>query len=470
MTIRIIHHWACSGGTVISRAIATLPQVVFLSEIHPFAHLRHNTAGSNYAPTDIIMQLSLPHNGRDPVLCDAVWRSSIDALVRELAREKKHLVIRSHSHIDFFLGASTVKQPFVSHSLAPHHRLLEVVSVRHPLDSWISIQAQNWHHHFRFSGLGEFCKRALDLLDACNNFLILRYEDFTLAPLDYLHKLSSFWEIPLKNHHTGTDRLVLDPISLSGDSGRRSNTIAPRERRLISQSVDAELENQLAMPYGESPYQILCMRLGYDPSAKASHPFTLKELTVPNLMLPLSMTDDMSNLSLDESFSTPYDEELGDLKRQLLRNEQKYFEQLDRQAAELEQLNSDLSGAKESIRKSDLIRLQLRQAREELELIYQSLDSTEQQLQIRSLQLQQAERQLQIQSLQLQQAQEELSLNADHLQYLQNWRHQILYSGKNQLKLVFNTIVIRIVEHARWVVPNGFLRSHKLRIKNFLRN
>lgn len=102
MTIPIIHHWACSGGTVISRAIATMPQVIFLGGIHPFAHLRHTTAGSNYAPTDIIMQLCLPHNRRDPVLCDAVWRSSIDALVRELAREKKHLVIRATATLSFF--------------------------------------------------------------------------------------------------------------------------------------------------------------------------------------------------------------------------------------------------------------------------------------------------------------------------------------------------------------------------------
>jgi hypothetical protein len=425
--------------------------------MHPMAHLRHDTASSLYAPTDIIMQLCLPHNGRDPSLCDAVWSGAIDALVKELDREKKHLVIRNHSHIDFFMGASTVIKPYVSNALTPRHRLLEILSVRHPLDSWISIQDQGWHRHFRSPSLGEFCNRALGLLDACRNFPILRYEDFTLDPLSYLNSLSIFLEIPMANQ-MGSDPLNLNAISISGDSGRRSNKIAPRERRIISQSVESELRNQMAMPQGESPYLILCSRLGYDPSWKASHPFTLKHVTVPNLMPPLSMTDDPhepSSSLQEQSPSKSYPEELRDLKSQLLRNEQKYFEQLDRQAAKLEQLDSELLDVKTYIHQSDLIRLQLRQAHEELELLYQQLESTE--------------RQLRIKTLQLKQAQEELGLNADYMQYLQQWRHELEYSMKNQLKLICKTLLIRFVEHVRWILPTGFLRSHKLTINSFLR-
>lgn len=454
MTIRIIHHWACSGGTIISRAIATLPKVVLLSEMHPLAHLRHNTASSDYAPTDIIMQLCLPHNGRDPVLCDVVWRNSINALVQELAIDKRHLVIRSHSHIDFFLGASTLKKPFVSHSLAPYHRLLEVLSVRHPLDSWISIQAQNWHHHFRFSSLGEFCRRALGLLDACQDFPILRYEDFTLAPLSYINRLSSFWEIPLVDHMIG-DCLDLDCISLSGDSGRRSNKIAPRQRRLISKAVLTELENQLTMPYEESPYQVLCGRLGYDPCAKSSHPFTLEHLTPSNVMLPHPNNKDLFTPPQGESSFIPCLDELDELKRQILRNEQHYFEQLDRQASDLERRDSELSDLKEYIRKLNLVRLQLHQAQEELEFTSQNLDSTE--------------RQLRICSLQLKQAQEELHLNEDYVQYLEGWRHQLLYSIRSQLGLLGKTLANRFIDRVRWVVPIGFIRSHKLKIEGFLK-
>jgi len=58
--IRVLHHWACSGGTVISRCIASQPQVVLLSEVHPLAYLRVAQAYPYYFPTDLIQQLSLP--------------------------------------------------------------------------------------------------------------------------------------------------------------------------------------------------------------------------------------------------------------------------------------------------------------------------------------------------------------------------------------------------------------------------
>ena len=121
----------------------------------------------------------------------------------------------------------------------------------------------------------------------------------------------------------------------------------------------------------------------------------------------------------------------------------------------LERLNSELFDMKTNINQSDIIRLQLRQAQEELDLMHQQLGTTQRQLQIRSLQLQQAH--------------EELNLNADDLQYLQTWRHQMEYSIKNQLKLIRKTLGIRCIERARWILPTGFLRSHKLRINSFLR-
>jgi DNA repair exonuclease SbcCD ATPase subunit len=128
----------------------------------------------------------------------------------------------------------------------------------------------------------------------------------------------------------------------------------------------------------------------------------------------------------------------------------------------LEQLDSELSDMKANIHQSDLIRLQLRQAQEELDVMHQQLDLMHQQLDT-------TQRQLQIRSLQLQQAHEELDLSADDLQYLQTWRHQMEYSMKNQLKLIRKTLGIRCIEHVRWILPTGFLRSHKLRINSFLR-
>lgn len=283
MTIRILHHWACSGGTILSRTIGSLPRVVLFSEVHPLAHLRLNTTGREYTPTDLIQQLCLPHNGRDPVLCVATWNGAIDALHQALAAEQKHLVLRSHSHVDFFTGANYPEQPMVSRCLAARHDLLELLSVRHPLDSWISIQIQGWHNDFRFPSLAEFCRRGLRMIESCAGMPLLRYEDFTLQPNYTMQLVSEVLKLPKVDKNIGN----LARISLSGDSGRSGNTILPRTRRKLPDSVLEELQNELAATNEHSPYQILCTKLGYAADPTTAHPFTLASIQPPHLLQPL---------------------------------------------------------------------------------------------------------------------------------------------------------------------------------------
>ena len=62
--LRIIHHWPCSGGTLISKCIASLSNIIFLNEVHPYAYIRHmKTNEKEYLPTDLIQQLSFKKNG-----------------------------------------------------------------------------------------------------------------------------------------------------------------------------------------------------------------------------------------------------------------------------------------------------------------------------------------------------------------------------------------------------------------------
>ena len=52
-TIRIIHHFACSGGTLISRCLSSMPNVFLLSEVHPHSELYLLHKGTRYLPSDI---------------------------------------------------------------------------------------------------------------------------------------------------------------------------------------------------------------------------------------------------------------------------------------------------------------------------------------------------------------------------------------------------------------------------------
>ena len=271
--IRILHHWACSGGTILSRCVAALPEVLLLSEVHPLSYLRLHDPSPAYAPTDLIQQLCLPHNGRDPALCVATWNGAIDALQQYAVEHGKHLVLRSHSHVDFFCGALPASQPLVSRSLAPRHRLVELLSVRHPLDSWMSMQAQQWDRHMRFTNFAGFCERALAMLEACRKMPVLVYEQFSIDPGAGLQQLCTALQLP--HHPDCFERLA--SVTLSGDSGRRADRISPRPRRAIPPQLRLELDRILAEDPARSPYRQLCERLGYNPDPDASHPYTLQQ-------------------------------------------------------------------------------------------------------------------------------------------------------------------------------------------------
>jgi hypothetical protein len=262
--VRIIHHWACSGGTVISKLIASLPRLVLFSEIHPYAFLRHYDPATSYAPTDIIRHLSGLSGRRDISLCATAFEGAILAIHRELALRGESLVLRSHSHVDFFLGAVSASRPAISSLLAKHLPLLELITIRHPLDSWLSLQSNNWSDHFRFSSFNEYCRRCLLMLNACLSLPMVKYEEFCLDPGAKLAEIC---------HHL---RLDYDPdvlhvprsILLTGGSGRVGEQIAPRARRNVATELAEELSESML-------YLELCERLSYSTDPGAPYPYSV---------------------------------------------------------------------------------------------------------------------------------------------------------------------------------------------------
>ena len=268
--IRVVHHWACSGGTIISRSLAQLPGVVLLSEVHPLAHLRLHPPSSGYQPTDVVQQLSLARNGRDPALCIAAWQGSMLALQAATSQQNQVLVLRSHSHIDFFCGGLAAEESMVSRSLRAKAALLELLTVRHPLDSWLSILTNQWHRHFAGGDLESFCRRALRMLDACRAMPWLRYEEFSLNPASALQAMAHVLQLEPTNSNLHNDDI--QAIQLSGDSGRRADVISVRPRRPIPENQKSAI--QQALDGGaDSSYLRLCHRLGYNPDPAATHPF-----------------------------------------------------------------------------------------------------------------------------------------------------------------------------------------------------
>lgn len=120
--------------------------------------------------------------------------------------------------------------------------------------------------------------------------------------------------------------------------------------------------------------------------------------------------------------------------RESLRLEQRYFQAFNQQARELE---------------------------ERLAASQQELDGMGQFLA-------QKEKDLELCRLQLVQAQDELNFNLHYLRNLEQFQHRATHSLKTQLKLLSKTLLRRVVDQLKWVLPAQQLQRHKDRLRAIL--
>ena len=251
--LRSLHHFACTGGTLLSKCVAALPNVVLLSEIDPLCRLQLTAPGQRtaFAPTDIIRPLLQSPHGVDEDVVIAAFQAAIEAAQDGLSRRGQTLVLRDHAHSQFCTEVDYNARPSLHEILATRFETLSLVTIRHPLDSFISVDKNRWGFFEPFT-LDEYARRYLAFLDRHEGLPILKYETFVQDPETGLKQICACLDLIFQP-------LALDLIAampLSGDSGRSSPVIAARERRPIPEAIDA----QRNAPH----YVNLCLRMGYD--------------------------------------------------------------------------------------------------------------------------------------------------------------------------------------------------------------
>lgn len=82
--------------------------------------------------------------------------------------------------------------------------------------------------------------------------------------------------------------------------------------------------------------------------------------------------------------------------------------------------------------------------------------------------LAQKEKDLELCRLQLVQAQDELDFNLHYLRNLEQFQHRATHSLKTQLKLLTKTLLRRLVDRLKWVLPAQQLQRHKDRLRAIL--
>lgn len=250
--VRSIHHFACSGGTLISKCLASMPNVTLLSEIDPLSRMQTGARHKrSFMPTDLIhgARVALRPVGDDTAL--SMFRAALAELHNALNETGRHLLLRDHAHSQFCSDTAPSQRPTLHDILAQCGPVLSVVTVRHPLDCYLSLIKNGWQTFSPFT-LEEYARRHMAFLDRHQGLPLFRYEEFVDDPDGQLERMCA--ELGLR-FVPGAESLI-QIVEISGDSGRSSAHISRRLRRAVSDEIETEID--------ESPgYAELCGRLGY---------------------------------------------------------------------------------------------------------------------------------------------------------------------------------------------------------------
>lgn len=231
--IRTVHHFACTGGTLIAKCVAALPNTVLLSEIDPLSTLVIPQDRAVFAPTDILLNMRQTTRPLPEEMLADVFLAAIGRLAERLAERGQHLVLRDHAHSHYCTHRDPATRPGLHGILAGAFDIRAIVTVRDPVDSYISLRSNGWHVHMSPQTPAEYARRYRLFLEDHRNLPVLRYEDFTEAPDEALRRIAGVLDLSFRE-----DALHLFPMMrLTGDSGRRSDSIAARPRKPVAPAL-----------------------------------------------------------------------------------------------------------------------------------------------------------------------------------------------------------------------------------------
>lgn len=203
----LVHQLASSGGTVMFRSVMSWGEGIFLNEVNPY-ELRLGL----FTPTDLI---ALAANSY-PVPTGALERNfrSQLRLLRRLVPRKTPIVLRVHSHFDFFPIERTRK----ARDFMQHFRPNEIATVREPVANFLSARRRG----FVVDDFQTYISRYERFLDSHDDLEVFLFEKFLSAPDETSKSMCKALKIPQRTLplHWGT------LPTISGDK-KASNPLQP---------------------------------------------------------------------------------------------------------------------------------------------------------------------------------------------------------------------------------------------------
>lgn len=186
-TLRIVHQMARSGGTIISRCLGCMRDVVLLSEIHPLGLNRYNPLDQAH---NWFRLLTASDIRRLQERKQVPFEEAMELIYDRCSAMGKTLMIRDWNHLDF-TGIPFLKEPayrlLTAEALSSRFSIQAVATVRHPIDQWLSLRTLDI-----FQGkidLDRFLVGYHKYAEFCQKIGFVRYEDFTKAPEKHMERI-----------------------------------------------------------------------------------------------------------------------------------------------------------------------------------------------------------------------------------------------------------------------------------------
>ncbi|WOT06295.1 hypothetical protein [Shewanella youngdeokensis] len=250
--LRVIHHLACSGGSLISKCFSAMPNAFLLSEVHPHSYRHLPKNGAQFLPSDIATlakQANFPHSDK---LAKKIFTNAITATYEHVSQLGGILILRDHSHSDFCVGDKVATSSTVVSTLEQQFDIQSIATLRNPIDAYASLK-KNWWLHFQPDDFDSYCDRVLKFLSQFEKSKIFFYEDFVNQPQQELANMCETLDLPFYDDF----QFLFDVFNVTGDSGRKGNSITPRKRR----DIEPELKEQIVK---SSNFKLLCEQYHLD--------------------------------------------------------------------------------------------------------------------------------------------------------------------------------------------------------------
>ncbi len=258
--IYILHHMARSGGTIISRCLGSMNDIVLLSEIHPYGYQKQliNPLAQAHEWFNLLQPEDVARIKAHP---NFSFVDAIEIIKHRCDEQGLILVIRDWSHIDFTGWPHNSKPAYkltTAKTLANRFTIIKTATVRHPIDQWLSFkESQSWTGtEFPLDSYLHGYRKFAEIASAIG---YERYEDFTEKPETILEKLCNKL------------RIAYDPDFEDNWGSYQSITTAVRSRDgglVISKRPRREVEPELIESFSRNKdYQVAIKLLGYH------HPF-----------------------------------------------------------------------------------------------------------------------------------------------------------------------------------------------------